>query len=157
METVYFTTQEFFLTSQKRHSYEWKLFPKDRPHSCQWKLIFQRVETIFFHCLRYLSRSSLSRLVETHFSVQQKKLGFLHNTFFPAGGNHYLNYTEAYLKLLSLLLKMLFDFSSISANVSRFFVQWKLILKQILHFCQRKSIFCLLETVFFYLEIFICY
>ena len=60
------------------------------------------VETIFFHWLRYFSRSSSSRLVETHFLVQKKKYCFFLRTFFPASGNHYLNYREAYLKLLSL-------------------------------------------------------
>ena len=108
------------------------------------------------HCLRYISRSSSSRLVETHFSVQKKKYCFLLRTFFPASGNHYLNYREAYLKLLSLLLATIFfDFSDISANVSSFFVQQKRILKQILHSCQWKPIFCLLET-FCDLDIFFC-
>ena len=70
--------------------------------------------TIFFHCLRYFSRISSSRLVKTHFSVQEKRYYFLLSTFFRASGNHYSNYTEACLKLLSLLLPTIFfDFSDI--------------------------------------------
>ena len=79
------------------------------------------METIFFHCLRYVSRSSSSRLVKIHFPVQKEKYCFLPRTFFPASGNHYLNYREAYLKPLSLLLATIFfDFSYISGNVSIF-------------------------------------
>ena len=44
VETFYFTSQ-FFPTRRNRHLYEWKLFLTDRPYSCQWKLIFQLVET----------------------------------------------------------------------------------------------------------------
>ena len=78
-----------------------------------------------------------SQPVKTHFSVQKKKYCFLFRTYLPANGKHYLNYKEAYLKLLPLLLaKIFFDFSDISANVSSFFVQQKRILKQILHSSQ---------------------
>ena len=90
-----------------------------------------------------------------HIFQSRKKSTVFSQNFFPASGNHYLNYREAYLKLLSLLLATIFfDFSDISANVSSFFVQQKRILKQILHSCQWKPIFCLLETVLFYLDIF---
>ena len=85
---------------------------------------------------------------ETHLSVQKKKYCFLVRTFFPAGEN-YLNYREAYLRLLSLLLATIFlDLSDIPANVSIIFVQQKRILKQILHSCQWKPIFCLFETIY---------
>ena len=125
------------------------ILASENSFSSQWK------QTIFFHYLRYFSRSSLSRLVETHFSVQKKKSVFYLELFFPANGNHYLNYREAYLKLLSLLLATIFfNFSDISANVISFFVQLKRILKQILHSCQWKPITCLLETVFFCLDVF---
>ena len=100
------------------------------------------MKTIFFHCLRYFSRSSSSRLVETHFSVQKKKYCFLLRTFFPAGGNHYLNYREAYLKLLSLLLTMIFfNFPDIPANVSSFF-------RLVETYSWIKSLFLLVETDF---------
>ena len=46
------------------------------------RVVFQLVETIFFHCLRYFSRSSSSRLVKTHFSVQKKKVLVLTQSFF---------------------------------------------------------------------------
>ena len=92
--------------------------------------------------------------VNTFFSPEEKVL-FFTQSFFYASGNHYLDYRKAYLKLLSLLLAtIVFDFSDISANVSSFFVQQKRILKQILHSCQCKPIFCLVETVFLYLNIF---
>ena len=80
--------------------------------------------TIFFHCLRYFSRSSSFRLVETHLSFQKKKYCLLLGTFFPASGNHNLDYREAHLKLLSLLLEIgiFFGFSDIPAIVSSFFV-----------------------------------
>ena len=82
---------------------------------------FFLVETIFFHCLRYFSRIS-SHPVRG-------------NTFFSFG-NHYLNYGQAYLKPLSLLLATIFfDFSDISAIVRSFFVYLKRILKQILNSC----------------------
>ena len=62
---------------------------------------------------------SSSGLVETHFSVHTEEKVLL----FTYSGNHYLNYIEAYLKLLSLpLATIFFDFSDISANVSSFFV-----------------------------------
>ena len=77
---------------------EWKPFFKDRSYSCWWKLIFQSVETIFFHCLRYFSRGSSSGLVKTHFLVQKNKYSFF----------TYLTYREAYLKLLSLPLATIF-------------------------------------------------
>ena len=90
-----------------------------------------------------------------HFSVQKKKYCFLLRTFFPASGNHYLNYREAYLKLLSLLLATIFfDFSDISANVSSFFVQQKRIPKQIIHSCQWKRIFCLQEKHYSFIQTF---
>ena len=58
----------------------------------------------------------------TFFSLE-KKYCFLLRTFSAASGNHYLNYKEAYLKLLSLLLAtILFEFLEISANVYSFFV-----------------------------------
>ena len=83
--------------------------------SSQWKPFSSIVTDIF--------QSSSSRLVETHFSGQKKKYCFLLRTFFLASGNHYLNYREVYLKLLSLLLATIFfDFSDIPANVSSFFV-----------------------------------
>ena len=155
VKTVYFTC-ELSPSSRNRHLYEWKPFFKNRTYSCQWKLILQLVEIIFFHCLRYFSRSSSSCIVETNFSVQKKEYCILLRTFFPASGNHYLNYKEAYLKLLSLLLTTtFFDFSDIPA-VCSFFLQQKRIYKQILHSCQWKPIFCLPETVFFHLEIFFC-
>ena len=73
------------------------------------------------------------------FSPEEKV--FLLRTFFPAIGNHDLNYREAYLRILSLLLAtVFFDFSDVSATVSSFFVQQKCILKQILHSCQWKPI-----------------
>ena len=57
----------------------------------------------------------------TIFSPEEKVFSL--KLFFPAGGNHQINYREAYSKLSSLLLAtILFDFSDISANVSRFFV-----------------------------------
>ena len=125
-------------------------FLKTDLNSCQWKLIFQLVETIFFHCLRYFLRSSSSRLVETQFPVQKKKYCFLLRNFFPTSGKHYLTHRKAYLKLLSLLLEIIFlYFSDVFANVSSFFVQQKCILKQVLHSYQWKPIFCLLERVFF--------
>ena len=75
----------------------------------------------FFHCLTYFSRGCLSRLVGTHFSVEKKKYCFSLKTFFPAGGNHYSNHKNAYLKLLSLLFPTIYyDFSDISANVNSF-------------------------------------
>ena len=80
----------------------------------------------FFYCIRYFSRSFSSQLVETNFSVQKKKYYFLLKTDFSASGNYYSNYTEAYLKLLSLLLATIcFDFIDISANVSSFIVSSK--------------------------------
>ena len=52
--------------------------------------------------------------METHFSVQKKKYCFLLGTFFPVSGNHYLNYTGAYLELLLLpLATTFFDLSDI--------------------------------------------
>ena len=56
------------------------------------------------------------------FSPAEKVLFFTEN-FSPASVNHYSYYREAYLKLLSLLLAMIFfEFSDICANVSSFFV-----------------------------------
>ena len=40
---------------------------KNRTYSCWWKLIFWLVQNIFFHCLRYFSKSLSSQLVGTHF------------------------------------------------------------------------------------------
>ena len=52
----------------------------------------------------------------------QKKKYFFTQNFFPASGKYYLDYREAYLKLLSLLLATkFFDFSDISASASSFF------------------------------------
>ena len=77
-----------------------------------WKLIFCLVDTIFFYFLRHFSWS---------FQTQMKKYCFLFRAFFPASGNHYLNYTEVYLKLLLLLLAtVFFDFSDIFVNRSSF-------------------------------------
>ena len=46
----------------------------------------------------------------TFFSPEEKVLYcLLLRTFFPAGGNHCLNYKEAYLKLLSLLCSLIFQ------------------------------------------------
>ena len=91
------------------------------------------------------------------FQSKRKSIVFCLELFCPASGNQYLNYREAYLKLLSLLLATIFfDFSDIPANVSSFFVQQKRILQQILHSCQWRQIFCLLETVFFNLDNFFC-
>ena len=88
--------------------------------SSQWKLLSQR----------YFSRNSSSWLVETHFSAQMKQYCFLLKKFFPASGNHHLNYREAYLKLLLLLLAAIFfDFPDIPDNINSFFVQQKPILK----------------------------
>ena len=95
VKTIYFTC-EFFPTSRNRHWYEWKPFFKNRTYSCWWTLIFYLLETIFFHFLRYFSRSSSSRIVETNFSVQKKMYWYLLRTFFPATGNHYLDCKEAY-------------------------------------------------------------
>ena len=54
------------------------------------------------------------------FSPEEKVLVFAN--FFPAGRKHYY-FREAYLKFFLLLLATIFfDFSVISANVSRFFV-----------------------------------
>ena len=84
-------------------------------------MMFLLVKTIFFHWHRYFWRSISSRIVETHFSVQKKKHCFLFRAFFPASGIHYLNYREAYLKLLLLLLTIiLFDFVYIPVNVTSF-------------------------------------
>ena len=69
-------TWKFFSTSGNHHFHEWKSIFKDRTYSCRWKLIFWVVETIFFHCLIYLSRSPSSQLVETHFSVQKNSIVF---------------------------------------------------------------------------------
>ena len=56
----------------------------------------------------------------TFFSPEEIVL-FFTQKFFSAGGKH-LNYREAYLKLLSLLLATIFfGFSDIPANVSSFF------------------------------------
>ena len=54
------------------------------------------------------SENSFSQVAEKHFSVQKKTYCFLLGTFLPASENHYLTYTEAYLKLLSLLLATIF-------------------------------------------------
>ena len=79
----------------------------------------------------------------TFFSPEEKVL-FITQNFFPGNGKHYLNYTEAYLNILLLLLATIFfDFSDISANVSSFFVQQKSIPKQILHSCYWKPIYFL--------------
>ena len=67
-------TWKFFSTSGNRH--EWKPIFKDWTYSCLWKLIFWLVETIFFHCLIYFSRSPSSQLAETHFSVQKNSIVF---------------------------------------------------------------------------------
>ena len=63
--------------------------------------LFLLVETHFlasgnhsFHCLRHFSRSSSSRLVETHFSFHKKKCCFL---------------LRKLLKLLSLLCSLIFQ------------------------------------------------
>ena len=101
MSGNHFLKTAFILASGNSFSSQWKLFSSN--------------------CLRYFSRSYSSRLVETHFSFQKKKYCFLLRVFFPASGNHYLNYREAYLKLLSLLLTTIFfNFSNISANVISF-------------------------------------
>ena len=93
---------------------------KDRTNSCWWKLIRWLAETIFLQCLRYFSRSPSSRLVGMYFSVQ-KKYCFSFRAFFPASGNHYLNYRVAYLKLLLVLLvAIFFDFSDIPVIGSSF-------------------------------------
>ena len=80
------------------------------------------METSFFHCLRYFLRSSSSRLVKTHLSVQKKRYWFLLRTFFLACGKR-LNYREAYLKLLSLLL------ATILFLFFRYFCQYKQVLR----------------------------
>ena len=59
---------------------EWKPFLKHRPSSCQWKLVFQLVETIFFQCLRCCSRSSSS--ASSFFGPEEKVLLFILNFFF---------------------------------------------------------------------------
>ena len=105
----------------------------------------------FFHCLRYFSRSSSSRLVETHFSVQKKKYCFLLRTFFPASGNHYLNYREAYLKLLSLLC--FFTFQTFLPMLAVFSSPGNVFIKKFSIPASVKR-FSLLETIFFYLDIF---
>ena len=71
-----FFTWNSLSTSGNRHCYEWKSIFKDRTYSCWWKLIFWLVETIFFHCLIYFSRSPSSQLAETHFSVQKNSIVF---------------------------------------------------------------------------------
>ena len=103
LETVYFIWK-FISNIGNHHWCEWKTIFKGRTYSCEWKLIFWLRETIFFHCHRYFSRSPSSRIMETHFSVQKKKYCFLFRIFFPSSRIHYLNYREAYLKLLLLLL-----------------------------------------------------
>ena len=100
------------------------------------------VETIFFHCLRYFSRSSSSWLVETHFSVQKKKYYFLPRTFFPARGNHYLNYREAYLKLYHYCFLLVeTDFLSTWFYLEIFFCYWEFNFWKI-------TLFSLVETDF---------
>ena len=52
----------------------------------------------------------------TFFRPEEKVLLFT-QFFFPASGDHYLNYRKAYLKLLSLILATIFfDFSNISGK-----------------------------------------
>ena len=53
---------------------EWKSIFKDITYSCWWKMIFWLLETIFFHCLLYFSRSPSSQSAETHFSVQKNSI-----------------------------------------------------------------------------------
>ena len=57
------------------------------------------------------------------FSVQKKKYRFLFRTFFPTSKNHYLDFREAYLKhLLLLLTTVFFDFPDIPINGGSFSV-----------------------------------
>ena len=77
------------------------------------ELILLLVETNFLASGNHFLLFSLmffKELVETHFSVQKKKYCFLFRLFFSASRNHYLNYREAYLKLLLLLLATAFFF-----------------------------------------------
>ena len=104
----HYFTWNFFSTSGNRHCYEWKAIFKDRTYFYWWKLIFWLVETIFFNCLMYFSRSPLSQLAETHFLVQNNSIVFYSElsfllvkaiiwiiekpikTFITAIGNHFL-------------------------------------------------------------------
>ena len=131
MSGNYFLKTDLTLASGNSFSSYWKPFSflvsdtfQGVLHPSQWKHIFQS------------RRNSIVFYLELFFLLVE-------------------TIREAYLKLLSLLLATtFFDFLDIHANVSSFFVQQERILKQILRSCQWKPIFCLLETVFFYLEIF---
>ena len=78
--------------------------------------VFLILSQIFF-------KESLILSIGSTFSVQKNKYRFLLRAFFPGCENYYLNYKEAYLKLLLLLLAIiLLDFSDILVNVSSFSV-----------------------------------
>ena len=82
----------------------------------------------------------------------KKRVCFLFRAFFHARGNRCFNYREAYLKLCQW--QPFFIFFRYSCQWKHFSLQQKRILKEILHSREWKPIFCLVETVFFYLEIF---
>ena len=68
----------------------------------------------------FLKKFFIVAIGNIFFSPEEKVLFFTWN-FFTASGNYYLNYREAYLKLLSLLLvTIFFNFSNISANAISF-------------------------------------
>ena len=76
-----YVTWKFFSTCGNRQCYERKPILKIT-FSWWWKPIFFLMETTFFHCLVYFSRSPSSQLVKTHFSVQKNSIFFIQS--FPS-------------------------------------------------------------------------
>ena len=75
VETFYFNSQ-FFPTRRNRHLYEWKLFLTDRPYSCQWKLIFQLVETFSSIALGIFQEILLPDQWKQFFQSRRKSIVF---------------------------------------------------------------------------------
>ena len=87
--------------------------------SIQWNPFFSTVSDIL-QVVLYLCQC------KHIFQSRRKSIAF-YLEIFSASGNHYLNYREAYLKLLATIF---FGFSDIPANTSSFHVQQKVFLNK---------------------------
>ena len=150
---------DLILASGNPFSSQWKPFSSivsDITHRVlhpgQWKHNFQSKKRKYCFLLR-----TFFLLVETIREAYLKLLPSRHDVVSTSVLRRIDVETTSYVYWVSLLLATtFFDFSNIPANISKFFLQQERILKQILHCCWWNLIFCLLEKVFFYLEIFFC-
>ena len=64
--------ENFFLLAKTVTDMSGNQFFNDRTYSCWWKTIFWKLETIYFHCLRFLKESLIPVSGNAFFSPKEK-------------------------------------------------------------------------------------